>query len=447
LTSSNGAPSAQIDVGLLSPVRAGSAAEQATGDGAYLRAVLEAEAALARACARAGLIPHSAARAVTDAAAGAFDAADLACRARESGNPVIPLVADLTAAVARLDGEAASCVHLGATSQDILDTATMLICRRVLELIRAELDHSINTLTRLADTHRATIMAARTLTQQAVPTSFGLKAAGWRSQLVAARARVMQLAARLPVQLGGAAGTMAAFVAWSPRQQDEGALLLQAAFAAETGLVEPILPWHTLRAPIADLAAVLAFTAGALGKIAADVLVLSRSEIAELTEGAPGGSSAMPHKRNPVRAVLIAAAARRLPALAAQLFGSLVAEDERAAGVWHGEWEPLREALRLTAGAAEHCAAMLETLHVDPERMRTNLRPEVTAEHVAIGLAARLGRSRAAAIAARHHTSDELRALPELAGVPASVLERLTDPDTYVGAAEALIDRALREGG
>ena len=436
---------AEIDVGLLSPVRAGSVAEQVTGDAAYLRAMLDVAAALARAQARVGMIPGGAAQAITDAATGPFDVADIARRARESGNPVIPLVADLTAAVADLDADAAYYVHLGATSQDILDTATMLISQRVLNLIRVEVDRSINALTQLARAHRTTTMAARTLTQQAVPTTFGLKAAGWRSQLVTARTRVGELADGLPVQLGGAAGTMAAFAAWPPSPDQDAALLLPSAFAAETGLTEPLLPWHALRTPIADLASVLAFTTGAFGKIAADVLVLSRTEIAEISEGATGGSSAMPHKRNPVHAVLIASAARRVPWLAAELFGSLVAEDERAPGAWHAEWEPLREALRLTAGAAEHCAVLLETLHVDPERMRANLRPELTAEHVAIGLTPHLGRDRARAIAARHSTADELRALPELADVSTSDLVRLTDPDAYLGVAASLVDRAIRE--
>ena len=444
MNSTECAQSAEIDVGLLSPVRAAGAAQQATGDAAYLRAMLEAEAALARAQASVGMIPPSAAKVVTQVAAGRFDVAGIARRARESGNPVIPLVADLTAAVTAVDAEAAPFVHLGATSQDILDTAAMLISRRVLALIQADLDRSVHTLTRLARAHRTTTMAARTLTQQAVPTTFGLKAVGWRSQVVTACTRVGELADRLPVQLGGAAGTLAAFAALPPLQGQDSVLILPDAFAAETGLAEPLLPWHALRTPIADLAAVLSFTAGALGKIAADVLVLSRTELAELREGAPGGSSAMPHKRNPVRAVLIASAARRLPGLAAQLFGSLAAEDERAAGAWHGEWEPLREALRLTAGAAEHAAALLDTLHVDAERMRANLRPELTAEHVAIALAPRLGRDRARALAAGNPTCAELRALPELADMPTSELERLTDPDAYLGAAAALVDRAIQ---
>jgi 3-carboxy-cis,cis-muconate cycloisomerase len=433
------------DVGLLSPVRAGTAAEQATSDAAYLRAMLEVEAALARAEAHVGMIPQSAAQAITDAAAGPFDPADIARRARESGNPVIPLVADLTAAVRDLDANAAPFVHVGATSQDILDTATMMIAQRVLALIQFELDRSINALTRLAQAHRTTAMAARTLTQQAVPTTFGLKAAGWRSQLVTARQRAADLSDHLPAQLGGAAGTMGAFVASSPIPNQDTALALLTAFAAETGLTEPLLPWHALRAPIADLAFVLAVTSGALGKIAADVLLLSRTEIAEVSEGATGGSSAMPHKRNPVHAVLIASAARRLPSLAAELFACLVAEDERAPGAWHAEWEPLRDALRLTAGAAEHCAALLETLHIDPDRMRANLRPELTAEHVAIGLTPYIGRDRARSIAASHSTIEELHALPELADVPTSDLERLVNPDAYLGAAASLVDRALRE--
>ena len=231
---------------------------------------------------------------------------------------MIPLVADLTAAVAGRDAEAAAYVHRGATSQDILDTATMLVAARALDAVLADLARTAGALRRTAAEHRDTPMPGRTLTQHAVPTTFGLKAAGWRTLVLDARDRLASVRAALPVQLGGAAGTLAAFHAYAEAEGGPvpapglGGRLL-ARYAAETGLAEPALPWHTLRTPVADLAGALAFTAGALGKLAADVLVLSRTEIGEVAEGSGGGSSAMPHKANPVRATLIAAAARQVP--------------------------------------------------------------------------------------------------------------------------------------
>ncbi|GAA2891728.1 3-carboxy-cis,cis-muconate cycloisomerase [Nonomuraea rubra] len=369
-------PEPRSDLGLLSPMRG---AAEATGDVAVLQAMLDAEAALTRAQAALGLVPAEAAEAVSAAArAGAFSLPDLVARARSGGNPVIPLVRDLREAA----GPYGEHVHLGATSQDIVDTALMLVAHRTLGPVLADLDRVIGGLTELAARHRDTPMAARTLTQQAVPTTFGLKAAGWRELAAAARTRLAAARATLPAQLGGAAGTLAAFqpptntpppAASGPGEAVAVALRLPGRFAAELGLAEPLLPWHVLRTPIADLAGALAFTAGALGKPAADVLVLSRTEIGELSEGVGGGSSSMPHKHNPVRATMITAAARQVPPLAAVLYGSLAAEDERPSGAWHAEWQPLREALRLVAGAARDAAELVADLRVHPDRMRANL--------------------------------------------------------------------------
>ncbi|WP_246646182.1 3-carboxy-cis,cis-muconate cycloisomerase [Nonomuraea ceibae] len=371
-TSADGSPGhGGADLGLLAPMRAAVAA---TGDAALLGAMLDAEAALTRAQAALGLAPAPAADAVTAAArAAAFDLPSLVVRARSGGNPVIPLVEDLRRA-AHPYGEH---VHRGATSQDILDTALMLTASRALGPVLADLGRVIAGLGALAAAHRDTVMAARTLTQQAVPTTFGLKAAGWRKLAADARHRLRAAREALPAQLGGAAGTLAAFHPQDAEQPDIG-LLLVARFAREVGLAEPPLPWHVLRTPVADLAGALAFTAGALGKVAADVLVLSRTEIGELSEGVGGGSSSMPHKHNPVRATMIAAAARQAPALASILYGSLAAEDERPAGAWHAEWQPLRETIRLVAGASRDAAELVADLRVHPERMRANLRvPDV----------------------------------------------------------------------
>uniref|UniRef100_A0AAU1M123 3-carboxy-cis,cis-muconate cycloisomerase n=1 Tax=Streptomyces sp. NBC_00148 TaxID=2903626 RepID=A0AAU1M123_9ACTN len=436
----------ESDAGLLAPGRAGSAAEAATGDHAFLRALLDAEAALTRAQAVRGLAPAGAGRAVTGAAeAGSFDVRELALRARSGGNPVIPLVAALSAAV---DEDVRPFVHRGATSQDILDTAAMLVASRTLGIVLGDLGRTADALERLAAAHRDTPMPGRTLTQHAVPTTFGLKAAGWRALVLDARDRLQAVRGALPVQLGGAAGTLAAFSDGG----DAAGPDLVAAYAGELGLAEPLLPWHTLRTPVADLAGALAFTAGALGKAAADVLTLSRTEIGELAEGSGGGSSAMPHKANPVRATLIAAAARRAPGHAATLYGSLTAEDERPAGAWHAEWEPLRDLLRLVGGAARDAAELTEGLRVFPSAMRNHLGTTgglIVSERLAAVAAGRVGPARAKEIltGAARLARDEGRTLAEvLAGEPAFDgldLAELTDPARYTGCAGLLTDRAL----
>ncbi|MFJ8357694.1 3-carboxy-cis,cis-muconate cycloisomerase [Streptomyces sp. NPDC093984] len=438
--------SAESGTGLLAPGWAGSPAASTTSDTAYLRALLDAEAALTRAQAGLGLVPEEAATAVAAAArSGRFDVRDIALRARDGGNPVIPLVADLTKAAGE---EYGPYVHRGATSQDILDTATMLVAARTLDLVLADLERTQEALARLAARHRDTVLPGRTLTQHAVPTTFGLKAAGWRSLVLDARDRLRAVRDGLPAQLGGAAGTLAAFTAYGA--EDPTALV--AAYARELGLRAPELPWHTLRTPIADLSGALAFTAGALGKTATDVLTLSRTEIAEVAEGAGGGSSAMPHKANPVRATLIAAAARRAPQLAATLHGSLAAEDERPAGAWHAEWEPLRDLLRLVGGAAHDAAHLAEGLRVDTDAMREHLgltHGLIVSELLAARLAPVLGRARAKELlteAARRARTGG-RALAELLAEFTELqdvdLDALTDPAQYTGSAGALTDRAL----
>ncbi|WP_430383289.1 3-carboxy-cis,cis-muconate cycloisomerase [Streptomyces sp. P10-4] len=434
------------DTGLLAPEWGLSGAASETSDHAYLRAMLDAEAALTRAQAALGLVPAEAATAVTEAAVPArFGIRSLAARTPAGGNPVIPLVADLTAAVGE---EYGPYVHRGATSQDIMDTATMLVAVRTLELVRADLDRTGRALAGLAAGHRDTVLAGRTLTQHAVPTTFGLKAAGWRSLVLDARDRITRVRDALPAQLGGAAGTLAAFQAYGATDPAG----LTRAYAREVGLAAPALPWHTLRTPVADLAGCLAFAAGALGKLAVDVLALSRTETGEVSEGSGGGSSAMPHKANPVRATLLAAAARRAPQLAATLYGCLVAEDERPAGAWHAEWEPLRDLLRLVGGAAAHAAELAEGLRVHPAAMRRNLgitRGLIVSERLSAALAPVLGRARAkellTELARRAHSED--RPLRELLGEREELkdvdLDDLGDPTHYTGFAGVLTDRAL----
>jgi 3-carboxy-cis,cis-muconate cycloisomerase len=268
-------------------------------------------------------------------------------------------------------------------------------------------------------------MAGRTFGQQAVPTTFGLRAAGWLTAV--ARAREVLGAVPLPAQLGGAAGTMAAF----------GTTRLLPVFAEETGLAEAVVPWHTLRAPVAELGAALALVAGALGKLATDVVVLAQTEVGEVAEPAApgrGGSSAMPHKRNPVLATMIRSTALRVPAYAQILFQSQAAGLERPAGEWHAEWLPLNDCLRLTGGAAETAAELAGGLEVFPDRMRANLRDVSLSEHVVNALAKDSGREDAdEAVAAALREGRPLSGL-----VPGGV-----DPADAVGCAPELVDRAL----
>ncbi|MET9496557.1 3-carboxy-cis,cis-muconate cycloisomerase [Streptomyces sp. NPDC006552] len=457
---------AAADLGLLSPVRAGSPVEAAVGDVAWLQAMLDAEAALARAQASLGTVPEAAARTITRLArAELLDVRAVALAARETGNPVVALVSAFTAVVARQDGAAAEYVHRGSTSQDVFDTGAMLVARRALTLVRGDLDACVRRLARLAAGHRATPMAGRTLAVQAVPTTFGLKAAGWRRLVLDARDRLDRVARGLPVALGGAAGTLAGYLEYAAvdagvtRPGVYGEELVRA-FAAQTGLAAPGLPWHALRTPLADLGAALAFTAGALGKFALDVQLLSRTETGEAAEPAPAGrgvSSAMPHKANPVLSTLIRSAALQVPHLAAGLAQALLSEDERSAGAWHAEWQPLREALRLTGGAARCAAELAGGVRPDPARMRANLEltgGQLVTERLTAHLAGALGRAAARAVLTEAVACSGASGRPlvsvlgadervRAAGLATERLAELLDPAAYTGAAAALTDRAL----
>jgi 3-carboxy-cis,cis-muconate cycloisomerase len=333
---------------------------KAVADDAWVAAMLEAERALAGAEHGAGVITEAAAAAVVEATRGEFDAERLALEGRSAGNPAEPL--------ARALRKHAEYAHYGATSQDIVDTAAALVTGRALDLVLEEVDAVSGAAAQLADEHRSTVMAGRTLLQQATPTTFGLKAAGWLVALVAAREQLA--AARLPAQLGGAAGTLAALGDAGPE--------VSRRFAAELGLAEAPVPWHANRGPVARLGAALAVTAAALEKVAVDLILLAQTEVGEVREASPGGSSTMPHKRNPTGATLARACAVRARNAATALIGG-AHEHERAAGAWHAEWEPLADALSFTGGAAAALAGALEGLEVDTERMRANNRPDTLA--------------------------------------------------------------------
>ncbi|GAA2133777.1 lyase family protein [Kitasatospora kazusensis] len=448
------------DSGLLAPVWAGTPVQTATADEAWLQAMLDTEVALVRAQARLGVVPAAAVAPIAAAArADRLDLAGLARRSREAANPVVAFVQDFTALVAAADPEAARYVHYGSTSQDILDSAAMLVARRALALTAADLERTADALARLAETHRATPMAGRTLAQHAVPVTFGLRAAGWLELVLTALTRIRELADRLPAELGGAAGTLAGYHEYARAAGAGSGLDLLAPFAEELGLAEPVLPWHVIRVPIADLGAALAVVTGALGKIAADVQLLSRTEIAEAAEPAAdgrGASSAMPQKRNPVLSTLILSAARQVPAYALILNQSMLAEEERPGGAWHAEWQPLRECLRLAGGAAHTAAELLEGLEVDAGRMRANLGltgGAVVAERVAAVLGEALGRPEAKRLltAATAEAAAKGRPLGDVLGellpdlrLPAGLtLDQLLDPVGYLGESEALVGRAL----
>ncbi|HZB28588.1 MAG TPA: 3-carboxy-cis,cis-muconate cycloisomerase [Streptosporangiaceae bacterium] len=447
---SSGGLSGGSSGGLFGGLFGRGAAAAATGDRAWLRAMLDAEAALARAQARAGLIASTAADAIARACRPEdYDIEEIGRAAATTANPVVPLVRALRD---KVGVDAAGAVHRGATSQDILDTAAMLVAGRALDPLLADLAGVADACARLARAHRDTPMAGRTLMQQAVPTTFGLTAAGWLTAVDAARVRLAYVRDnRLAAQLGGAAGTMAALGA--------GGVTVLGLFAAETGLAEPVLPWHTDRTRIADLAGALGGAAGPLGKIATDLILLAQTEVAEVVAaGGRGGSSAMPHKRNPVAAISAAACVRRVPGLVATLLAAMPQEHERAAGGWQAEWEPLTELLRLTGSAAAWIRDALDGLRIDADRMRRNL--ELTGGLLmAERIVAALGGDpivRTAVTKACARAVDEGRPLRDLLladdAVPltAARLDDLLDPGGYVGSAPALVDRALaahdREG-
>ncbi len=435
-----------------------------TGDQAWLRAMLEVEAALARALERAGLAPAGAGAAVTGAAVPEnFDVAELGGLAALTGNPVPALSRAL---MKRVPGTVAGTVHRGATSQDIVDTAAMLMASRALDVIMADLAAAGRGAAALAVRHRSTIMAGRTLLQQAVPVTFGLVAAGWLAALDDAGAGLARVRAeRLAVQFGGAAGTLASLNDAGPR--------VAALLAGELGLPLPVLPWHTSRLRMVELAGALAGTDAVLGKIARDVTLLSQSEVGEVREGpgdssggggsSPrrGGSSAMPQKQNPVAAVAILGCTRRVPGLLATVAAAAEQEYQRAAGAWHAEWETMADLLSLTGSAASWAAGMLGGLTVDAARMSANLAAAnglPLAEHVTSLLADTLGRAAAhdlvaeagaRALSAGLPLRDVLLGLPqsaerlEAAGITAEQIESALDPAGYLGAAAEFVDAAL----
>jgi 3-carboxy-cis,cis-muconate cycloisomerase len=417
---------------------------EAVSGRAWLAAMLEAERALATAGAGAGVVPAEAATAIARACTpDDYHWETLLREGRSVGNPAEPLVRAL---VERVGEDAGRYVHRGATSQDIVDTAAMLVARRGLGLVLADLARVADTAAALARTYRDTPMAGRTLLQQAVPTTFGLKCAGWLVAVLDAATRLVSVRTHgLAAQLGGAAGTLSAL--------GEQALEVSTLYARELDLPEATVPWHTNRVRVAELGSALALACGVTSKIGLDLELLTQTEVGEVrAAGEGGGSSAMPHKRNPVDAMWARAAGTLASAHASVLVAALESEHERAGGVWQAEWDALSGALAATGGAVAAAARALEQLDVDADRMRRNLDLTgggIVSERVALALTERLGRGAARALV--HDASARARdggtfaeALAEAdTGLGPQELDAMLDPTTYLGAAGPLVDRAL----
>ncbi len=424
-------------------------------DTSRIQAMLDVEAALARAEAACGVIPDPAAAAIGAVAwAENFEFDKLGQDALKSGNLAVPLVKALTALVASSDEDAARWVHWGATSQDIVDTGLVLQMRDALAVVEEQLETLGDRLASLADEHAETPMAARTLMQQAIPTTLGLKLAGWLSALTRARQSLEFCKSQcLVLQFGGAAGNLASLA--------PDGLPLSASLADELGLGAPSLPWHTERDRIAEMGCWLGMLLGTLGKIARDLSLMAQTEIGEFREPSGdgrGGSSAMPHKANPVACARILAASKRAPGLAATLLATMEQENERGLGGWQAEWEVMPELFRLTSAALEAACTLIREGCFDQGRMRRNLDLTsglVMAEAASIALGRAVGKSAAHRLmerAAKKAIADgvSLRACMEAdqeiaAHLGGGALDAIFAPESHFGAATEFTKRAVSE--
>jgi 3-carboxy-cis,cis-muconate cycloisomerase len=424
-------------------------------DQEYIQSLLQFEAALARAEAQVGVIPENDASAIANAChSHHFDIEAISVQAAHSGNAAIPLIRKLTEQVAKTNKDAARFVHWGATSQDAIDTAVVLLVRRAFEVMDHDLARISGTLAELANKHRSTPMVARTWMQQALPTTFGYVVSGWLDAILRHRARLGDLGRRnLVLQFGGAVGTLAALSGRGP--------LVAKALAEELHLPLPAMPWHTHRDRLVEIAAASGNCVGTLGKIAHDISLHAQTEVGELAEPVEdgrGGSSTMPHKRNPVTCASLLACALRVPGLVSTMLSAMIQEQQRALGGWQAEWETLPEIICLTGGALDRLSKMLPELQVDEARMRRNLDATqglIFAEAVTVALGDRLGKIPAhllleaackRALAENRHLKDVLREEPGLRGylTPAD-LESLFDTGNYLGNANEFVDGVLAQ--
>jgi 3-carboxy-cis,cis-muconate cycloisomerase len=422
-------------------------------DISILQAMLDFEIALARAEARVGIVPKSAAdRIATAAHANEFDIHALSLSMFRAGTPGIPVVKALTEKVRARDPEAAGWVHWGATSQDVADTALVLLLKRAQTILAGDLQRLEKALMTLSQQHKATLMLGRTLMQAAPPVTFGLKVAGWLGALRRSSKRLESaFDEALVLQFGGASGTLASLA-------DKGTVVARA-LAEELGLCCPEAPWHTHRDRLANLVCCCGVLTGSLGKVARDISLLMQSEVAEVAEPGGegrGGSSTMPHKRNPIACALTLAAAQRIPGLVASFLSAMVQEHERAVGGWQSEWPTVASIVQSTGSAASSLAEVAEGLSVDPARMRKNIAGTnglIFAERVMMLLATELGRDVAhklledtiqKSIAQNKNLSTLLAELPEVSSrLSRSLLDQLEIPEQYLGSAEAFREALL----
>jgi len=416
-------------------------------DRSILQAMLDVEVALARAEARVGIVPESAAdRIAATAHADEFDIPALSRSTFRAGTPSIPVVKALTDKIRAIEPEAAGWVHWGATSQDVADTALVLLLKRAQTILAGDLRRVEKALITLSEQHKATVMLGRTLMQAAPPVTFGLKAAGWLGAVSRGNKRLESaFHETLVLQFGGASGTLASLA-------DKGTVIA-GALAEELGLSCPEAPWHTHRDRLAHLLCCCGVLTGSLGKIARDISLLMQSEVAEVAEPGGegrGGSSTMPHKRNPIACALTVAAAQRVPGLVASFLSAMVQEQERAVGGWQSEWPTVASIVQSTGVAASSMAEVAEGLSVDPARMRKNIantKGLIFAERVMMFLAAELGRDVAhklledtiqKSVAENKDLSTLLAEQPEVKSrLNPSVLDQLQIPEQYLGSAEA----------
>ncbi len=440
---------------LLDPLFTTDSMREIFSDRHRLQGMLDFEAALARALVRAGVAPAESAPAIAaQCRADTFAMDVLAREAALAGNAAIPLVKALIAAVAKSDPKAAGFVHWGATSQDAIDTGLVLQLRDALDLLLRELAQFSSALARVAEKHQSTLLAGRTWLQQASPVTLGLKVAGWLDAIHRQQARIARARKEVStLQFGGAVGTLAVL-------GDQGPAVA-AALASELKLDLPSIPWHTHRDRFVEVATTLGLLLGTMGKIARDISLLAQTEVGEVLEPAEsgrGGSSTLPHKRNPVGSAVVLAAAIRVPALVSVMLTAMVQEHERGLGGWHAEWETLPEIFLLAAGALVHMAHVVDGLEVYEEHMTHNLGAThglILSEAVAIALAKQIGRSPAHQLVERaaHRALESGRSLRELlledqevrAHLSPADIDALLDPRNYIGSAASMIQRVLAD--
>jgi 3-carboxy-cis,cis-muconate cycloisomerase len=442
-----------MPVRLIESLATTAALAELFSDESVLQAMLDFEVALARAEARFGVVPQAAANAIAKAAkAGAFDTAELAQETLRAGSPAIPVVKALTERVRASDSTAGGFVHWGATSQDVVDTALVLLLKRAQPILAADLSRLDAALLGLSERHKNTVMLGRTLMQPALPTTFGLKAAGWLGAIRRGRKHLEAGFEEIAlVQFGGAVGTLASLGLQG--------IAVSRGLAEELGLGFPDAPWHTHRDRLAALVCACGVLTGSLGKMARDISLLMQGEVGEAAEpSAPGrgGSSTMPHKRNPIGCMATLAAAHRVPGHVAAFLSAMGQEHERAVGGWQSEWPTVAAVIQATGLAAASMAEVSEGLSVDESRMRANIEATggiIFAERAMMILGEKIGRDVAhklleeatrKSVTQGRHLIDVLGEMPEVTRhLDSATVARLEVPEEYVGVAEAFRLRLL----